>query len=281
MKQREPGLYVGMPAEEYHADPAVGSSGIKQLIERPYRYWYWSPLNPDRPEQAIKKPLKFGTAYHTLMLEPEKFDYQIKFGVKESLIPGTLGEGEWDKLQRMKNILYSKPRRAALLSEGVAEVSYFWRDAATGIMCKVRFDLFAPSWIVDLKTAASVTDQALRYTIPDYGYDVSGAMYSIGAQELKKAIRAGYKMPRNFSKKFIDEFLSHDNQIFAFMLQEKDEPFMTRCQILTPEVAACGRDKFRAGLDAYAKLEKDGWQDDYPDIEEMDIDKISTSINYF
>lgn len=282
MTPKKPGVYVGLPAEEYHADPAVGSSGIKQLIERPYRYWYWSPLNPDRPEQPGTKPKKFGTAYHTYILEPEKFDYKIKFGINESMIPGTLGEGEFKKLQAMRARLFAKPRRAALLGEGIAEVSFFWQDKITGIMCKVRWDLFAPAWIVDLKTIASVTSRSLRYGIPDFGYDVSGAMYSIGAQELKAMIRDGYKMPREFSKQFVAEFMSQEKQIFAFMMQEKDAPFLVRCPILMPDVAACGRDKFRAGLDAYLRAAKAGWEsDDYADIEDLDMEMLSDSINYY
>lgn len=276
----EPGVYVGISNEEYHADKAVGSTGIKMLIERPYRFWYWN-LNPDAPDRPDTKPKKFGTAYHTLMLEPEKFDYKIKFGINESQIAGTLGEGEYNRLKEMQRRLYGKPRRAALLQEGLSEVSFFWRDAETGIMCKCRWDKFAPDWIVDLKTTVSVASGPMGWAITDFGYDVSGAMYSIGARELKNMIRAGYKMPPEFSADFIARFISHDAQIFAFMMQEKEPPFMVRCPLLSPDVAACGRDKFRAALQQYKRFEAAGgeWQDDYPDIEDMSMDTLPNRIN--
>lgn len=279
---REPGIYLGLSNEEYHDDPAVGSSGIKMLIERPRRFWYASAKNPDRPAKKSTKPMKFGTAYHTLILEPEKFDYKIKFGVDESGIAGTLGEGEYNRLIAMKNQIFSKPRRAALLSEGISEVSFFWRDEQTGIMCKVRWDKFAAAWILDLKTALSITDKALYWAIRDLGYDVSGAMYSIAARELKKMIRNGYQMPPEFSQEFVDTFVGFDNQLFAFMIQEKEPPYFTRCPVLTPGVAAVGRNKFRAGLDAYAKCEREGWEkDDYEEIEDMDMDRYSNTASQY
>lgn len=279
---RTPGIYLGMSNEEYHDDEAIGSSGIKTLIERPYRYWYWSKRNPERPalpRNTVAK--KFGTAYHTLILEPEKFDYKIKFGVDQSQIAGTLGEGEYKRLIAMRERLFCKPRRAAILSEGISEVSFFWVDRETGITCKCRFDKFAPNWIVDLKTTRSVDDRSMHKDITDFGYDVSGAMYSIGARELRRMIAAGYQMPPEFSQQFLDEFMSHENQIFAFMMQEKEAPFMVRCPLLSPGVAACGRDKFRAGM-AALKLHQDTqgpWDDDYPDVEDMDMDKLPNRIN--
>lgn len=277
-----PGCYVGLPSEQYHDDPAIGSSGIKLLIERPRRYWFQSPLNPNRIKSKTTPAMKFGTAFHTLILEPEKFDYKIKFGVDQSQIAGTLGDGEYKRLIAMKDQLFSKPRRAALLSEGISEVSVFWRDEATGIMCKVRFDKFAAAWILDLKTALSITDKALYWAIHDLGYDVSGAMYSLAARELKKMIRAGYQMPPEFSQEFIDTFVGFDNQLFAFMIQEKDAPYFSRCPILTPGVAAIGRNKFRDGLAAYAKCERDGWEtDDYDDIEDMDMDRYSNTASQY
>lgn len=270
---RSPGIYLGLSNEEYHADPAVGSSGIKMLIERPYRFWY-ERNKPPRP--ALKKrpntkesiAKKFGTAYHTLILEPELFDYKIKFGINESSIAGTLGEGEWLRMQEMQRRLFSRPRRAQLLMEGLSEVSFFWLDPETGIMCKVRFDKFAPAWVVDLKTTRSVVDDALDREMRKLHWSISGAMYSIGANQLKKMICEGYQMPPQFSQDFIDTFIGFDNQIFAFLVQEKEEPHLVRCKALTPYEAACGRDDFRRGLKALQNYEQMA-DDDYPDIENM------------
>lgn len=269
-----PGIYLGMTNEEYHADEAVGSSSIKVLIERPYRYWYArnkppTPVLKKKPNIKESVAKKFGTAYHTLILEPEKFDYKIKFGIDQSSIPKTLGEGEWHRMQAMQKRLFSRPQRAELLMDGFSEVSVFWQDEATGIMCKVRFDKFAPAWVVDLKTTRSVEDHALNSEMRKLHWDISGAMYSIGANNLKKMIRNGYQMPPEFTEDFINTFVNFNNQIFAFLVQEKDEPHMVRCKVLTPYHAACGRDDFKRGLKLLKESGGSFENDDYPDIEEM------------
>lgn len=279
----EPGVYLNLSMDDYHRDTAVGSSGIKKLIVDPADYWEESALNPNREEQEDTLAKKFGTAYHTLMLEPQKFGYVVKPGVKTSKLENTLGEGEYADLKRMRDALMSRPRHAALLQGGVPEVSIFWRDHETGIMCKVRYDYFAPEWVVDLKKCRSIHNKRLRYDIPDYGYDVSGAMYSIGAAVLKDMLRSGYELPKGFPPGFAEQFLRHENQLFVFLMQQDSAPYTARALTLTPDVAAVGRDKFRRGLDVYQEnMHNTGpWPTAYPDVEDMTLDMLSDSINYF
>ena len=46
----EDGVYFGLPEAEHHADPALGSSSIKALLQAPEEYWGSSHLNPMREE---------------------------------------------------------------------------------------------------------------------------------------------------------------------------------------------------------------------------------------
>lgn len=281
---REPGVYVGLSMEEYHADTALGSSGIKKLItEGPEAYWFDSPLNPSRPQEEKTIAQKFGTAYHTLMLEPEKFDYKIKPKVNSTKEEGMLGEGEYADLMAMREALTHNPRHAASLQGGLPEVSIFWRDHETGIMCKVRYDYFAPEWVVDLKKCRSINNKRLRYDIPDYGYDVSGSMYSIAASVLKDMLRAGYQLPPEFAPDFGERFLARENQLFAFLMQQDYAPYTARMLLLTPDVSAVGRDKFRRGLEVYQdhQYTLERWPSGYEDVEDMTMDMLSDSINYF
>ena len=79
MTLRPPGIYLGLSNEEYHADGAISSTGIKDLLKSPYRYWYFSDMNPDpnKEERINTSSTKLGTAFHTLILEPENFDYSF------------------------------------------------------------------------------------------------------------------------------------------------------------------------------------------------------------
>jgi hypothetical protein len=67
--EHAPGIYFGMPAEEYHADPAFSTSGVKDILVSPLTYWVNSALNPDHepPEESVF--MGMGTAFHTRLLE--------------------------------------------------------------------------------------------------------------------------------------------------------------------------------------------------------------------
>lgn len=75
----EPGIYFGMPEEEYHAIPALSSSGLKKLAVSSMDYWANSNLNPDR-EEVERKHLDLGKAIHAFVLEGEKA-YLDRFAV--------------------------------------------------------------------------------------------------------------------------------------------------------------------------------------------------------
>lgn len=82
-----PGVYFGLPEDEYHHDPALGSSDIRMLLQSPADYWWHSAMNPHRPEDEETPSKVFGRALHALVLEgrdafnnkfcaePDKRDY--------------------------------------------------------------------------------------------------------------------------------------------------------------------------------------------------------------
>lgn len=70
----EPGIYFGMPDEEYHAIHACSSSGLKNLSVSSMDYWAQSVLNPEKQEEEAKgdgqlTPRQLGSAYHTYICE--------------------------------------------------------------------------------------------------------------------------------------------------------------------------------------------------------------------
>lgn len=48
LKSHEAGVYFNLPAAEYHADPSLGSSDLKRLLQAPAVYWWHSHMNPER-----------------------------------------------------------------------------------------------------------------------------------------------------------------------------------------------------------------------------------------
>ena len=69
LKPHAPGIVFGMPAEEYHRDPSLGSTDLKRLLQAPAAYWWHSHMNPDRPPSPDSLAKQKGRALHKLVLE--------------------------------------------------------------------------------------------------------------------------------------------------------------------------------------------------------------------
>lgn len=68
----EPGIYFGMPEDEYHGADGLSCSGMKQLAVSPLNYWH-NNLNPDRLPPEETYPQRFGKAVHCWLLERDSF----------------------------------------------------------------------------------------------------------------------------------------------------------------------------------------------------------------
>jgi hypothetical protein len=71
----EPGVYFGMPEDEYHADWSLGSTDLKALLISPLEFYHRSRANPFRPPEKDTPALQYGRAIHKCVLEGrEAFD---------------------------------------------------------------------------------------------------------------------------------------------------------------------------------------------------------------
>lgn len=279
-----PGVYLGVTNEEYHDDTAISSTDVKELLRSPMEYWFNNWTNPNRVSKYPTSGMKFGTAYHTLLLEPNKFNYQIA-PTKTTTKEGFLGFDEHDTMMGMRAMLESKPYHHALLKNGYPEVSIFWIDEETSLPCKCRLDYWKTQFVVDLKTSyTDVTDRSLRNLIPDMGYDISGAMYMNGMDALRSNIKAKTaEIDIEIEDKFIEEFMKSVTR-FVFLMQSKQAPYMTRAQAVTEPIYNCGNDKFRKALiiarDHFDRFGTDPWPDGHDMVEDMQIENVSSSIHY-
>jgi len=90
----EPGIYFGMPEEEYHADRSLSASGIKDMHASPLTFWMRSGFNPNKTDESTE-PKERGKAFHARLLEGAG-----AFGERYAVIPeiddypGALDGGE-------------------------------------------------------------------------------------------------------------------------------------------------------------------------------------------
>lgn len=93
----ENGIYFGLPDADYHASDALGSGSIKSLLINPVGFWAQSKAGNDvmnalgfgrDDEDEGSLAMAFGSAAHTMVLEPHLFDE--RYVEHEDVPPGYL-----------------------------------------------------------------------------------------------------------------------------------------------------------------------------------------------
>jgi len=74
---------------EYFAAPGLSNSGLSDLAISPLRYWHRN-LSPDRPRDEPTPEMIFGSALHTAVLEPSKFEERYVCALDGTDFPGLL-----------------------------------------------------------------------------------------------------------------------------------------------------------------------------------------------
>lgn len=164
----EDGIYFDLPAEEYHAQKRLTSTGIKNLLISPTTFWFNSAFNPLKEEKKTKA-LDAGTIYHKILLEgweALKRDFVVMPESIAELNKNTSTFKLWKSAQPEGALIvdrkyYSKIKTnidylnewivPLIFSGGYAEVSVLWTDS-NGIKKQCRFDYLKQNMFVDLKT---------------------------------------------------------------------------------------------------------------------------------
>lgn len=203
---RPPGVYFGLDEDEYHADPSLGSTSIKKLLETPADYWWESQLNPMRPEKNDDTDAMIvGRAMHAYILEGEEaFNSRYMRGPDNSssdLSPSDKGNRtkaakkvaaergvdliKFDDHNRITLIgkrIESDPKLAPIFRNGETEVSVFWRS--NGVPCKARLDCLKINGVGDLKSTTNTMGKHFeRACIDQFStlrYDMQAAHYLEG-----------------------------------------------------------------------------------------------------
>jgi len=83
---------------------------------------------------------------------------------------------EMKTLNAMKDNLFINEKAKELLTGGIIEQSYFWKDLDSGLILKSRPDLMHSEMYIDLKTCSDASPRAYQREMIDYGYHIQGAM---------------------------------------------------------------------------------------------------------
>jgi len=214
--------------EDYHADPALGSSRARQLLGS-------CPL---KVKHSMKFPtpstpaLLNGSLVHTATLEPSLVD--VEFGCKPVEIDGNssrtkaykeafelmeqaepnkrwLPPSDYFMCMEVAASAREHPLLLDMLYHAESKIEHTGFFEVEGTPCKVRPDLYNTDtgMVVDLKTTIDASEKEFSYSVRKYGYLFQAAFYMT-------ALRQMGERPKQF----------------VFLVVEKSAPFATACYTL-------------------------------------------------
>lgn len=258
----ETGIYYGMSWDDYRKIDAVNNSILSTLASKSPLHALAEKEHPKEPSEAFIQ----GSAWHTMILEPDKFneryavcpkcDKRTKDGkaIYEKYLLGLngkieLSESDFELVQAM-NDSFKSHKVCKYIEQGKAEVVIVWEDKKTGLLCKARIDYAreAQAFLFDLKSTISAAYDDFQKALYNYGYFQQCAFYSDGWKTL-----------------------TGDDPCFVFIAVEKSYPFAVAAYEMHENVISAGRKAYRRALETYADCVKTGIWPGYKDVEMMDL----------
>lgn len=264
-KGLEPGIYFGLDEDRYHADPALGSTDLRNLRMSPPDYWWNTPvMNPEwEPEDKDDTPARLrGKAMHKLVLEGEKaFGMRFAKGpkhdpedtpaekgaatkaAKKALAPGRelLPHHDYERIAIAGAMISKNPKLAGAFQNGVSEVSIFWNKVVDGgrkVRCKCRIDYLKPRGVGDLKSITNVRKiefrHACRTSMATYRYDMQAAHYLEGRAQVRELVSAG-RVHGDHDPAFLKQVEAAPGFAFQFVFFQAADAPVTWSTILSPK----------------------------------------------
>lgn len=255
---------VDMTADDYHAHPALSSSGARKLLPPSCPAKFKHERDHGQPPKA---DFDFGKAAHKRVLGVgeevvviDAGDYKTKAAQEardqahaEGKVP--ILPKEDAVIDEMVKALREHPLASALLDPqrgGKPEQSAFWTDPETGIDCRARFD-WLPALdnrgrliVPDYKTARAADLDSIGRSLDDYGYARQAAWYLDAVKALGLAEAAA----------------------FVFVVQEKTAPYLVTVTDIDATSLAAGGFYNRRARQVFAECTATGrWPGYVPDGE--------------
>lgn len=173
---------------KYHGTKAISSSLFRTFLKSRKRFKYeWD--NWDNKEFKKSETFKIGSAFHTLLLEPHKYNerYIVAENVNRRSKEGKLYIEEINKLgkdvlsiedEEMLRGMEASVKNSELamkyMEQTQSELSAR-RKLSNGLIVQCRPDAVKKECIIDLKSCADITK--FNYEIYSYGYYIQAAYY--------------------------------------------------------------------------------------------------------
>lgn len=256
----------GQDIEAYHRGPGISKTGLDHVARSPATF-YALHLDPARPAEKERAGQLEGQLAHCAILEPAEFDK--RYAVLPADAPRRPTDAQWNakkpspesaeamewwtawnKSSAGRTIITHAQRATALrqaesvrrlpdvaeaLAAGRPEVSAYWIDPDTGVLCRCRPDWVHPAGdngviLLDVKTYSDASPAEFARQIARKRYHVQDAFYSDGF-----ARASGL-----------------DVLAFVFVAVETEWPFAASAVMLDAPSKAQGMQQVRRDLTTYA-----------------------------
>lgn len=255
----KPGVY-DLSIGDYHSGEGISRSSLREYKKSPLHFQH-KHVNKNTEERKVvdvitqRNPLEFGNAFHTFVLENDKYDKE--YFVMEKCSRATLRgkallkeakEECGDRMlidscahkliKSMTDQIHRHPQAKHLLKGAAYEKSMYWRDEDTGLLLKARPDIWSSKFIADLKTSADASEHAFTRAVYQYGYHLQCAMIHMGLKTL----------------------YNQDMRTFVFIVVEKEAPFANAIYTLSEADLEQGVQEVKAVLiDIKESYDTDMW----------------------
>lgn len=201
--------HIDMPAEEYHAHPAISAGKVEDFLES-RRLFEGRYVTKTIPPKVPTPAMLLGTYIHLRILEPDRFNESLAEPYPETAPDGknwlrrkgsdhekwwadevakrvgklALEQHEIDYINAIAESVLSKRWAAQLLrGQGEAEYSIFWTDAETGLELRCLVDWFS-SIPIDIKSTGNASPSEFAKTCVRMGYHRKRQHYLAGIEAI-------------------------------------------------------------------------------------------------
>lgn len=231
----------------YRQADGISASDLKVVLRSPAHYWQ-EKHHPKPPAEIAQAAMDFGTAVHTLVLQPDlaetnikvlpkdwnaklKADREAREAVRVANPDAVILPHEaFDRATRLADAMRNHPTVRLLLdTDGEAEASFF--SHLDDVLVKGRPDKVLAGYdcILDLKTTTDARKGVFKRRIVDGGHHISAAMYLHHVNTIDE-------------RRIIDYF---------WVVGEVEPPHGVMVYRATPETLSLGEKKLREAVNIY------------------------------
>lgn len=248
-------MYVDLPAVDYQSDrEALSCSMLKPLLISPAHFQEYLLKH-----HASTKAMDFGSLVHAILLQPHLVgtDFALYPGVADKRVAEykafedanptrmVVDEPTFSKARHLaEKILYRRVNGryfGDFLREGKPEATIYVREPTTGLLLRVRIDLYHPEVTFDLKTTRHSQIRPFLRDGVDKDYDLQAFMYS-----LVRSLFEGTETPKPF----------------VFVAAESEAPHTINVVPAGHSFLNNGAKKFQEALTVYAACSEAGYWPD-------------------